>query len=141
MIRFVFALVLTASATAQTVGEPLPAWTKDGMDIHFINTGRGDAALLVLPDGTSLQIDAGDGGWGAPPRGVVRKPNDYRSAGERLGRYARQVMPPNDDLKIDYVLLTHSHDDHMSGFRDLWSSIDLGVILDRGYPEYDYPGP
>ncbi len=141
MTRFFLALVLTASATAQTVGEPLPAWTEGGMDIHFINTGRGDAALLVLPDGTSLQIDAGDGGWGAPPRGVVRKPNDSRSAGEWLGRYARRVLPHSDDLKIDYVLLTHLHGDHMSGFRDLWSSIDLGVILDRGYPEYDYPGP
>lgn len=141
MTRILLALVLTAAAAAQTVGDPLPAWTEGGMDIHFINTGRGDAALLVLPDGTSLQIDGGDGGWDGPPRGVVRKPNDSRSAGEWLGRYARRVLPSGGDPKIDYVLLTHLHGDHMSGIRDLSSNIDLGFVLDRGYPDYDYPRP
>ncbi|MCC6165274.1 MAG: hypothetical protein IT182_18160 [Acidobacteria bacterium] len=57
-------------AEAQTVGAPLPAWQPGTLDIHIINTGRGDAALLVLPDGTTLQFDAGDGGRPAgSPRG------------------------------------------------------------------------
>ncbi len=51
--------VTSSTAAAQVVGEPLPAWTPGTLDIHQINTGRGDAALLVFPDGTSLLIDAG----------------------------------------------------------------------------------
>ena len=46
---------------AQKVGEPLPAWTPGTLDIHQINTGKGNSALFVLPDGTSLLVDAGDG--------------------------------------------------------------------------------
>ena len=32
--------LLTLSASAQTVGEALPAWAPGYLDIHFINTGR-----------------------------------------------------------------------------------------------------
>lgn len=109
------------------------------MDVHFINTGRGDAALLIFPDGTSLQIDAGDGGWGAPPRGVDPKPDDSRPAGEWLARYAKRVLAHDEEPKIDYAMLTHLHGDHMSGFEDLAAHIPVGVMLDRDYPDYDYP--
>ena len=32
------------------------------MDIHTIATGRGDATFIIMPDGTTLMIDAGDNG-------------------------------------------------------------------------------
>ena len=51
-----------APLAAQSVGSPLPPWQTGTLDIHVINTGRGDAALLILPDGTTMQFDAGDGG-------------------------------------------------------------------------------
>ena len=129
-------------ATGQTVGEPLPGWAPGYLDIHFINTGRGDAALLVFPDGTSLQVDAGDGGWDeGPPRGVVRKPNDSRTAGEWLARYAARALAHDSDPKIDYAFLTHLHSDHMAGFEDLAANIPIGKMVDRGWPDYDYPVP
>ncbi len=128
--------------TGQTVGEPLPGWAPGHLDIHFINTGRGDAALLVFPDGTSLQVDAGDGGWDeGPPRGVVRKPNDSRPAGEWLARYAARALAHDSTPKIDYAFLTHLHSDHMAGFEDLAANIPIGKMFDRGWPDYDYPAP
>ena len=36
------------------VGEPLPLWTDGCLDIHFINSGRGECAFYILPDGTTL---------------------------------------------------------------------------------------
>jgi hypothetical protein len=64
--RTLLLLIVLAGSTralaAQTVAAPLPPWQPGNLDIHIINTGRGDAALLILPDGTSLQFDAGDGG-------------------------------------------------------------------------------
>ncbi len=45
---------------SQQIGKPLPAWTPGTLDIHQISTGRGNSALLILPDGTSLLIDAGE---------------------------------------------------------------------------------
>lgn len=121
------------------VGGPLPAWKPGQLDIHFINTGRGDAALLVFPDGTSLQVDAGDGGWGAPPRGVDPAPNGSRPAGEWLARYARRVLSHDAAPRIDFGFLTHFHGDHMSAFPDLAEGIPIGTMLDRGWPDYDYP--
>ncbi|RYY23860.1 MAG: hypothetical protein EOP62_19000, partial [Sphingomonadales bacterium] len=40
------------------VGQPLPGWRMGEIDIHQINTGRGEASFLILPDGTNLLVDA-----------------------------------------------------------------------------------
>ena len=40
---------------AQT-GTPLPAWTPGTLDIHQISTGLGNAALFILPDGTTMLV-------------------------------------------------------------------------------------
>ena len=54
------ALALPAAALAETlIGSPLPPWREGNFDIHHIDTGRGNSTLLVLPDGTTLMIDAG----------------------------------------------------------------------------------
>ena len=43
-------------------GDSLPAWTPGTLDIHQIVTGRGNAAFMMFPDGTTLLLDAGDAG-------------------------------------------------------------------------------
>ena len=35
----------------------LPAWEEGYMDIHFINTGRGESVYHIFPDGTTLLMD------------------------------------------------------------------------------------
>ena len=151
------ALLLPCAAGAQTVGEPLPAWSPGVLDIHQISTGRGNAALLVFPDGTSLLVDAGDGNP-EPPRGANRVPDGSRSAGEWIARYARRMLSHQTDPVIDYGLITHFHGDHMgglgpatpaevggeyqlSGFTDVASHTPLRTMLDRGWPDYAYPRP
>ena len=42
------------------VGEPLPLWAEGCLDIHLINSGRGECAFYILPDGTTLLVDAGE---------------------------------------------------------------------------------
>ncbi len=142
------ALLLLATATAtraQAVGAPLPAWTAGTLDIHIINTGRGDAALLVLPDGTTLQFDAGDGGFPAgSPRGVANVPDTTRRPGEWIARYVSRVLTPFRTPEIDYALVSHMHDDHMGAIADLGRHVPIGKLLDRGWPEYasgDGPAP
>ena len=41
-------------------GRTLPAWSEGYLDIHTISTGRGECLLLILPDGTSIVVDAGE---------------------------------------------------------------------------------
>ena len=52
-------LALTLGLSFYVPGAPLPPWTPGTLDIHHIHTGRGNAAFVQLPDGTTLLIDAG----------------------------------------------------------------------------------
>ncbi len=135
-------------ATAQ---EYLPKWQEGYMDIHTIATGRGDATLVVMPDGTTLMIDAGDNGKTKDKQ----HPDTTKRAGEWQAIYMKQVMadlPGNG--KVDYAMITHFHDDHMGSIRQMLpgtngyglSGITLvgelvgyNKLIDRGYPDYDFP--
>jgi glyoxylase-like metal-dependent hydrolase (beta-lactamase superfamily II) len=119
---------------AQTVGQVFPKWTPGTLDIHHINTGRGNAALLMLPDGTTLLVDAGNGG-NLPPRGTPPRPDGSRTPGEWIARYARAMGAS----AIDYGYVTHFHDDHMNAMVDVAERIPIRKMLDRGWPAYDYP--
>ena len=141
LLRFaIFFLGFLSLLAAQTPAT-LPPWEPGFLDIHQINTGRGNTALLVFPDGTSMLVDAGDRGWGSPPRGTVPKPDGSRPAGEWIARYARRVLAHSAAPAIDYGYLTHFHGDHMSGFPDVAKHIPIRKMIDRGWPDYDYPAP
>ena len=51
--------MVSAFCYSQGIDKQLPSWEEGMMDIYHINTGRGDAAFAILPDGTTLLIDAG----------------------------------------------------------------------------------
>ncbi|RPI28547.1 MAG: hypothetical protein EHM61_04760 [Acidobacteria bacterium] len=144
-------------AGAQTIGEPLPAWTEGTLDIHQINTGRGNAAFLVFPDGSTLLVDAGALG-NRTERHVAPKPDDSHSAGEVIARYIRRFHPKAESAVLDYALLTHFHGDHMgdvtaaskpsslgpyklAGITEVAEHVAIRTMLDRGWPTYDYPAP
>src|SRR3984957_18753104 len=100
----------TSSAWAQSEGEigvPLPAWTPGMLDIPQIATGRGNAALFVLPDGTTLLVDTGAAGDGIPE--TDPHPDASRSPGSWIVRYLRR----HGVTGLDYALITHFHADHM----------------------------
>ena len=73
----------TATAQVAVVGEPLPAWQKGYLDLHHINTGRGNCAFFILPDGTTMLVDAGE-----------QSPLDPRTTSPRNAQ-----IRPNDSLK------------------------------------------
>jgi beta-lactamase superfamily II metal-dependent hydrolase len=122
------------AAQAQTVGEPLPRWTPGTLDIHQINTGRGNAAFFMLPDGTTLLVDAGNGG-NLPPRGTPPRPDASRTPGEWIARYIAAMGA----TAIDYGYLTHFHVDHMNALVDVAGRVPIRKMLDRAWPDYNYP--
>ena len=129
----VIALAAVVVANGQ-VGDTLPKWTPGTLDIHQINTGRGNAAFFMLPDGTTMLIDAGNGG-NLPPRGTPPRPDASRTPAEWIVRYVRAMGAE----RIDYGVVTHFHDDHMGAMAAVIQSIPLVTAFDRGWPEYSYP--
>ncbi len=153
---FLLLFLFNASSAAQTVGEALPAWREGNLDIHQISTGRGNAAFSILPDGTTLLVDAGDAGGAIPYADAI--PNDTRRAGEWIAHYIERVLPERLPRRIDYAVITHFHADHMgrgteehplsrwggyrlSGITEVAEHIPIGKLLDRGWPDYSYPSP
>ena len=136
------------------VGDIYPEWTAGYMDIHHINTAKGECVFLILPDGTTLMIDAGE--TGTDIRNF--KPDGSRSSGEWITRYILHMMRPLPEKKLDYMLLTHFHGDHMgsvglskkksekgdyalSGITEVGDLIPFGKIVDRNWPDYNFPAP
>jgi glyoxylase-like metal-dependent hydrolase (beta-lactamase superfamily II) len=147
------AMALAGAPAPEEVGARLTDWSPGRLDIHHISTGRGNASLVIFPDGTSLLVDAGDSPNEIPY--ATARPNDSRSPGEWIARYVRHMLPGRDPA-IDYALLTHFHTDHMghaaesdplsgsgayrlSGITEVGEHLSIRKMLDRAWPDYDYP--
>ncbi|MCD9027718.1 hypothetical protein LDO26_05800 [Luteimonas sp. BDR2-5] len=143
------------AAVGPRVGSPLPAWTRGELDIHHINTGRGEAQLLIMPDGTSLLVDTSGKTVEKPPFSLPTRPDASRPPGEWVARYVQRVLPAGA-AQIDYALITHFHGDHMgaivedsphseigpyrrSGITEIADLIPVARVIDRDWPDYDYP--
>ena len=139
------------------VGSPLAAWRAGELDIHHINTGRGEASFLILPDGTNLLIDASGKTTEAPPFSLPTRPDAARPPGEWVARYIQRILPGSGQ-RIDYALLTHFHGDHMgsitedsprarqgdyqlSGITEIAEHLPIAKVIDRNWPDYNYPRP
>lgn len=150
---FLTLAVFAAAINGLAAQDHLPEWKEGYMDIHTIATGRGDATFIVMPDGTTLMIDAGDNGKIKDPQ----HPDTTKRAGEWQAVYMKKVMEdlPNK-TKVDYALITHFHDDHMGAVRQMLPGkngyglsgitlvgefVDFGTLIDRAYPDYDFPSP
>ncbi len=137
--------------------EYLPQWQEGYLDIHQIATGRGNAAFLILPDGTTMIIDIGDLGDRASEAIVPALPNDSLMPAEWIVKYIRNFYSHmGKENKIDYIMLTHHHNDHIggpwsgsttaegrgydyTGVAQLVEYLKPDKIVDRDYPDYNYP--
>ncbi|MDY0961095.1 ComEC/Rec2 family competence protein [Massilia sp. CFBP9026] len=128
----------TAGEVPDRLGERLAPWKPGWLDIHHIATGRGNASFVLLPDGTSLLIDAGASS-NALDVSVAPRPDASRRPGEWIGRYAARHLRRAGLDGIDYLLATHVHPDHTDGVADVAEQLPVRTVIDRGFPDYAYP--
>jgi beta-lactamase superfamily II metal-dependent hydrolase len=88
---------------------------KDALLIYFVDVEGGQATLFVTPAKQSLLIDTG---WSG---------NDGRDADRIVAAANRAGIS-----KIDYVLITHFHADHVGGAPQLAARISVGAFIDHG---------
>jgi beta-lactamase superfamily II metal-dependent hydrolase len=98
------ALMLTATGAAQS---------SKTLDIYIADTEGGKAALYVSPSGETLMIDSGNPG----------------------GRDTDRIMAMLGDAgvkRIDYLVSTHYHSDHVGGMAELAKRVPIGHYVDHG---------
>ena len=129
------AVALSAVLSAQRSADArLPPWTRGTLDFHQISTGRGNAALIVFPDGTTMLVDAGAAGDGQAMADTEPRPNATRTAGAWIADYLLSM----NVARLDYALLTHFHVDHIGGINDVGARLPITTVIDRGH-EYLTP--
>ena len=132
------------------IAKTLPAWSEGCLDIHFINSGRGECCFYILPDGTTLLVDAGE--INSSEIAVAQRPNENIRPYMVYANYIKHFLPAGTKA-IDYCLATHLHTDHIgsascatetaaagylkSGILSLYDEVPYKKVLDSMYPNYD----
>lgn len=100
----------------RSYGEPVAGDLK----IFVLNVGQGDAILLVCPHGRHrLLIDSGARGY----------PGSQESFQDQMTRLVPGVKP-----RIDVVVATHPHDDHVAGLHWILTNFRVKKFVDNGKP-------
>jgi competence protein ComEC len=106
-------LALVATATARQV----PSSSQGRWVLTFLAVGHGDAVVLQMPGGFTLLVDTGG------------DPSGRFDVGRRI------VVPALHALgvsKIDAILLTHPHPDHVGGLRAVVDEFEVGELWTNG---------
>ena len=79
----------------------------DVLTVNFLDVGQGDSEFIQLPNGKCMLIDAG--------------------ISENSGRIVSKITELGYE-KIDYLIATHPHADHIGGMKKIVESFDIGEI-------------
>jgi competence protein ComEC len=93
------------------------AQTRTTLDIYVVDVEGGTAVLFVTPAGESALIDTGNTGPVAAPRDAGRIVDAAHDAGL---------------TKIDHVIISHYHGDHIGGLGELAKRMPIMEFIDHG---------
>ena len=79
----------------------------DLLKVHYLDVGQGDSIFIELPNNETMLIDAAE---------------SYQS--ENIINYLKNL----NYQKIDYVIGTHPHTDHIGGLKDIINTFKIGKI-------------
>lgn len=77
------------------------------LTVHTLDVGQADSILLQLPHNQTMLIDAGNN-------------ND--------GEYIIDYLKALNISKIDYLIATHPHEDHIGGMDDVVDELEIGKM-------------
>jgi competence protein ComEC len=126
-------LVLPSDAAA-----PSKARTGQDLKIISIDVEGGSAVLFKTPDGKSLLIDTGwaPGGGNARPLPTTPPAPAPPTSADRIAAAAKAL----GITKIDYLVMTHYHADHLGGLDALLAKLPVDTFVDHG-PNREFPPP
>lgn len=80
----------------------------DLLKVHYLDVGQGDSIFVELPNNETMLIDAAE---------------SYQS--ENIINYLKNL----NYQKIDYVIGTHPHTDHIGGLKNIINTFEIGKIF------------
>lgn len=114
---FILAVVLIATLSACSLENFIVDFSDEnsvngtidsqGVTVHFLDVGQGDAIFVELPEYKSMLIDAGVNG---------------------NGDFIKSYINSRGYNKIDYLVATHPHSDHIGSMNYIVSNMDIGQI-------------
>lgn len=111
-----YAATLIALFAVMVAGSHLLGIIRSPLEIVVLDVGQGDSIFIKSPTGRTLLIDGGD-----------------NTKGRDMG--ARVVVPflqKKGVNKLDLVVLTHPHGDHVGGLPEVLKKIKVGLVVDPG---------
>jgi competence protein ComEC len=116
---FLGTLLVIAVGIGIAVFSKSTADTSGQLKVYFLDVGQGDSEYIKTPAGADILIDGG------PDNKVLSELGKVMSFG---------------DNRIDLVVLTHPHADHITGLVDVISRYQIGEIWESGaaYPSTIY---
>jgi competence protein ComEC len=93
----------------------VPLYAAGNLDVYFIDVEGGQSTLFVSPSGESMLVDTGSPGFNN--RDVDRIVAVAKTAGV---------------ARLNYVVITHYHSDHVGGAPELAGRIPIGTYVDHG---------
>ncbi|WP_283610191.1 ComEC/Rec2 family competence protein [Faecalispora anaeroviscerum] len=77
------------------------------VSVYYLDVGQGDSELICLPSGENILIDAG-----------------LSDGADKLTAYLKKLGVS----KIDYLIATHPHADHIGGMAQVINELEIGKI-------------
>ncbi|MCI7767437.1 MAG: MBL fold metallo-hydrolase [Oscillospiraceae bacterium] len=108
--------IAPAETTDTPTGSDIPEEAK-AFAVHVIDVGQGDS-ILILAGGKSILIDAGEKEYGGKVVSFIKE--------KGIG-------------KLDYIIATHPHSDHIGGLAEVISSVGAEKIIVPKLPDEMVP--
>ena len=90
---------------------------EDKLVVHFIDVGQGDCTFLAA-NGTTMLVDCGE---------------------DSVSSYVVNYLEKLGVGRLDYVIATHPHSDHMGGMYRIIDTFDVGEVIIPHIPDEQLP--
>ncbi len=121
------------------VAHPFSAPRPDGrLRVDFLDVGQGDAALVTMPDGSTLLVDGGGRPRFRTPRRDEDEGEEFEPDSRGVGEAAvAEYLWWRGLARLDYVLATHADADHIDGLNDILKSFNTRAVIVGRTPSAD----